>query len=76
MSATRPVDLPRYTRRTGRPPTKGTQYTSVKLSPEDRDLLEQLAGAEDVPLGTIWRRALHTYANAVGFVAHLERPLA
>ena len=38
---------------------------AVRLSPEDRALLEKLAVRERLPLGTVLRRALYFYAENV-----------
>lgn len=38
---------------------------AVRLSPEDRALLERLALRERLPLGTVLRRALYFYAENV-----------
>ena len=38
---------------------------ALRLSKEDRAVLERLAAREKLPLGTVLRRALHWYADNV-----------
>jgi hypothetical protein len=58
--------------RKGPPRIKRSKVTSVQLTPDERDLLEQLADAKGVGLGELWRSALRAYARQQGVLTDAE----
>lgn len=57
-----------FVQRAGRPRLKGHLTSSIRLTPQERELLERLAVLEDAHLAEVWRSALHHYAELRGFL--------